>query len=122
MCRSRWCQAQAWIESAYGRGYARPPARPACHAADIQDATAEAAADAASVQGITLHAVKLPEAERGFVLLPRRRVVERSFAWATRCRRLVRDHERYAAALAGFHVIDFIGYMLKQAAERMRTA
>jgi hypothetical protein len=39
-----------------------------------------------------------------------------------RYRRLVRDHERYAATLAGFHVIAFIGYMIKQAAERMRTA
>jgi transposase len=65
-------------------------------AADIQDATrdsvrlayvdqgftGEAAADAASAEGITLHVVKLPEAKRGFVLLPRRWVVERSFAWA----------------------------------------
>jgi transposase len=43
----------------------------------------------------------LPEAKRGFVLLPRRWVVERSFAWATRCRRLVKDYERYAQTLAG---------------------
>jgi hypothetical protein len=51
------------------------------------------------------------------VLLPRRWVVERSFAWATRCRRLVKDYERFASTLAGFHVIAFVGYMLKQAAE-----
>ncbi len=31
------------------------------------------------------------------MLLPRRWVVERSFAWATRFRRLVKDYERYAA-------------------------
>ena len=104
-------------------------------AADIQDATddsvrlpyvdqgytGEAAADAASAEEITLHVVKLPEAKRGFVLLPRRWVVERSFAWATRCRRLVKDYERYATTLASFHVIAFVGYMLKHAADLMRV-
>jgi transposase len=82
-------------------------------AADIQDATGdsvglafvdqgytgETAADAAAAEGIALHVVKLPQAKRGFVLLPRRWVVERSFAWATRCRRLVKDYERYAETL-----------------------
>ena len=43
--------------------------------------------------------MKLPEAKRGFVLLPRRWVVERTFAWATRFRRLVKDYERYASTL-----------------------
>jgi transposase len=105
-------------------------------AADIQEATGDnvhlafvdqgytgqAAADAAASEGITLHVVKLPEAKRGFVLLPRRWVVERSFAWATRCRRLVKDYERYAQTLAGFHVIAFVGYMLKHAAELITGA
>jgi len=48
--------------------------------------------------------------------------VERSFAWATRCRRLVKDYERYATTLASFHVIAFVGYMLKHAAELMQSA
>ncbi len=105
-------------------------------AADIQDATGdsvrlayvdlgytgEAAADAAAAEGIALHVVKLPEAKRGFVLLPRRWVVERSFAWATRCCRLVKAYECYAATLAGFHVIAFVGYMLKHAADLMQSA
>ena len=56
-----------------------------------QGYTGRAPAEAAKEQGITLEVVKLPEAKRGFVLLPRRWVVERSFAWATRCRRLVKD-------------------------------
>jgi transposase len=51
--------------------------------------------------------VKLPTAKRGFVLLPRRWVVERSFAWMTRFRRLVRDYERVAATLAGLHFVAF---------------
>ena len=48
---------------------------------------ADPAADARR-HGIELHVVKLPEAKRGFVLLPRRWVVERSLAWAARFRRL----------------------------------
>ncbi len=49
-----------------------------------QGYTGERAANAAAGHGIALKVVKLPEAKRGFVLLPRRWVVERSFAWATR--------------------------------------
>ena len=52
-------------------------------------------------QGIELEVVKLPEAKRGFVLLPRRWVVERSFAWTARFRRLASDYERLAATLEG---------------------
>lgn len=80
------------------------------------------AADAAKTEGIALHVVKLPKAKRGFVLLPRRWVVERSFAWATRCRRLVKDYERYAETLAGLHVIASVGNMLKQVAEIIKGA
>jgi transposase len=73
------------------------------------------AAAAAEANGIELIVVKLPEAKRGFVLLPRRWVVERTFAWATRFRRLVKDYERYASTLAGLHLIAFICLMLKRA-------
>ena len=56
--------------------------------------------------------VKLPEAKHGFVLLPRRWVVERSFAWKTRFRRLVRDYERLAETAVGVHLIAFSCLML----------
>lgn len=69
--------------------------------------TGEQAAEAASEEGIRLEVVKLPDAKRGFVLLPRRWVVERSFAWATRFRRLVRDYERLPETLAGLHFVAF---------------
>jgi transposase len=81
--------------------------------------TGENAADAAKAQGVELCVVKLSEAKKGFVLLPKRWVVERSFAWATRCRRLVKDYERYAETLAGLHVVAFACLMLKRAAEFM---
>ena len=64
------------------------------------------AADA-QAQGIRLEVVKLPMAKRGFVLLPRRWVVERSFAWMARFRRLARDYERLSETLVGLHFAAF---------------
>src|SRR6476469_3134928 len=69
--------------------------------------TGERAVEAAESQSIRLEVVKLPDAKRGFILLPRRWVVERSFAWATRRRRLVRDYERLPKTLAGLHLVAF---------------
>jgi len=62
----------------------------------------------AARQGVRLIVVKLEEAKRGFVLLPRRWVVERSFAWAARFRRLGRDYERLSSSLAGLHWLAFV--------------
>jgi transposase len=70
-----------------------------------QGYTGEAAQAAAAEHGIQLEVVKHTEAKRGFVLLPRRWVVERSFAWAARFRRLARDYERLAATLGAFHFL-----------------
>lgn len=81
-----------------------------------QGYTGQKAAAAAKAHGLDLAVIKLPEAKRGFVLLPRRWVVERSFAWATRFRRLVKDYERYASTLADLHLVAFTCIMLKQAA------
>jgi transposase len=69
------------------------------------------AADAAT-HGIQLAVVKLAEAKRGFVLLPRRWVVERSFAWASRFRRLAKDYERLPEVVAGLHFLAFACLML----------
>ena len=81
-----------------------------------QGYTGEEAADAAAEQGITLKVVRLPEAKRGFVLLPRRWVVERSFGWLSRFRRLARDYERLATTLVGMHFVAFVFLLLHQAA------
>jgi len=70
---------------------------------------------AAADQGIALEVVKLPQVKRGFVLLPRRWVVERDFGWMSRFRRLARDQERLADVLKGFHLIAFSMIMWKQA-------
>jgi len=79
-----------------------------------QGYTGEKAAADAKKRGIELSVVKLPQAKRGFVLLPRRWVVERSFAWAVRFRRLAKDYERLASTLAGMHLAAFVCVMLAQ--------
>jgi transposase len=77
-----------------------------------QGYTGEAPKAAAAAQGIELEVVKLPHAKRGFVLLPRRWVVERSFAWMARFRRLARDYERLPTTLAGLHLVAFVCLMV----------
>lgn len=79
-----------------------------------QGYTGDVAAQAAADHGIELVVVKLDEAKRGFVLLPKRWVVERSFAWAARFRRLARDFERLPEVLAGLHFLAFVCLMLHQ--------
>ena len=59
-----------------------------------------------------LEVVKVPEATKGFVLLPRRWVVERSFAWATRFRRLAKDYERLPETVKSLHILAFVCLML----------
>jgi transposase len=77
-----------------------------------QGYTGQEPAAAAQAHGIRLEGVKLPEAKQGFVLLPKRWVVERDFAWATRFRRLARDYERLPEVLAGLHFVAFACLML----------
>jgi transposase len=75
----------------------------------------ERPAEEAEAHGIRLEVVKHLEAKRGFVLLPRRWVVERDFAWASRFRRLVKDYERLPTTLAGLHFVAFACLFLHRA-------
>ena len=99
-------------------------------AADVQAATGDSVelafvdqgytggqpAEDAAANGIELSVVRLSEAKRGFVLLPRRWVVERSFAWLARFRRLAKDYERLASTLRGMHLAAFAFVMLARLA------
>ena len=87
-----------------------------------QGYTGEKAAEAAEKQKIELSVVRLPGAKRGFVLLPRRWVVERSFAWLTRFRRLAKDYERLASTLKGMHLAAFAIIMLARLANWPESA
>src|SRR5512133_999918 len=79
-----------------------------------QGYTGDDPAQAAQEQGMELIVVKLPEAKKGFVLLPRRWVVERSFGWMARFRRLARDYERLPDTLAGLHYLAFAMLMAQR--------
>ncbi|CBA15743.1 putative is4 transposase (fragment) protein [Xanthomonas albilineans GPE PC73] len=87
-----------------------------------QGYTGKDPAEAAREEGIELHFVKLPEAKKGFVLLPHRWVVERSFGWLNRFRRLARDDERLPETLAGLHFVVFTILMLGNAASLLQSS
>jgi transposase len=70
-----------------------------------QGSTGAQTALQAAEAGVELIVVKRPEASKGFILLPRRWVVERSLAWLSRFRRLGRDLERWPSTLVGFHFL-----------------
>jgi transposase len=77
-----------------------------------QGYTGKDAAQEANQAGIRLTVVKHQEAKRGFVLLPRRWVVERTFGWLGRFRRLARDYERLAKTLESWHWLAFVALLL----------
>ena len=72
------------------------------------------AAKAAAKTGCwTIEIVRSPTAV-GFEILPKRWIVERTFAWLSRFRRLARDFERYARTVAAFIHLAMIRIMLKR--------
>lgn len=77
-----------------------------------QGCTGEEAEYAAAAHSIDLQAIKKHEGQAGFVLLPKRWVVERSFAWLSRFRRLGRDYERLSLSLQQLHFVVFACIML----------
>jgi transposase len=79
--------------------------------------TGEDAARQAVTHGVRLEVVKPAEPKKGFVLLPRRWVVERTFGWLGRFRRLARDYERLATTLTGWHWVAAGTLMLSRLTE-----
>jgi putative transposase len=61
-----------------------------------------------------LELVRKPAGQKGFVLLPRRWVVERTFAWLVRCRRLSRDYERLTESSEAMVHLAMIRLMLRR--------
>jgi len=62
----------------------------------------------------SLEVVKRPEGTKGFVLLAKRWVVERTHAWIGRCRRHSRDYERHTSSSAAMIQMSSLGMMLRR--------
>lgn len=73
-------------------------------------------ADLAEITNATLKIVKRPDTQKGFVPLPKRWIVERTFAWISRCRRLARDYECKITSAMAFIKLAMIRIMLRRIA------
>ena len=83
----------------------------------IADGGYQGAATAAEVMklaGIPLEIVKRSDAAKGFVVLPKRWIVERTFGWLGRCRRLAKDFENHMRSHAAFVILAMIRLMLRR--------
>ena len=65
---------------------------------------------------LELEIVARDPAAQGFVLLPRRWVVERTFAWLNLCRRLSKDYEYYPQTSEAFVYVAMIRLMTRRLA------
>lgn len=63
---------------------------------------------------IVIEIVKRSDQATGFVLLPKRWIVERTFAWLGRCRRLAKDFENLTATALAFLKLASIPLMLRR--------
>ena len=74
----------------------------------------KAATAAAKTGTWIIDIVKRLDTTIGFEVVPKRWIVERTFAWISRCRRLARDFERYARTVAAFIRLAMIRIMLRR--------
>ena len=83
----------------------------------IADGGYQGAATASEVRAqanIPLQIVKRSDAAKGFVVLPKRWIVERTFGWLGRCRRLAKDFENLSRSHAAFIILAMIRLMLRR--------
>lgn len=73
-----------------------------------------AAAVAKVIPSLSVEIVKRSDTAKGFKLLPKRWVVERSFAWFGRCRRLAKDFENLNRTALAFLRLASIRLMLRK--------
>jgi len=71
-------------------------------------------ATAALLADVEVEIVKRSDAAKGFVVLPRRWVVERTFAWLNRCRRLAKDFENRTRNALAFLQLASIRLMMRK--------
>ena len=97
------CQRFPWLELVWAdAGY---------NAHQVKDAVARS-------PGLRLEIVKRTDDIKGFVVLPRRWVVERTFSWFGRNRRLAKDYENLAQSLTAFVTLAAIQFTIRRLARR----
>jgi transposase len=83
----------------------------------LASATAAAVGEAA---GLPLEIVKRSNTAKGFIVLPKRWIVERTFGWLGRCRRLAKDFENRTRTAAAFLILALIRLMLRRIARMLK--
>ncbi|MCI1003119.1 IS5 family transposase [Ochrobactrum sp. C6C9] len=71
----------------------------------------------AHIEALAIEIVKRSDQAKGFVILPRRWIVERTFAWLNRCRRLAKDWEASIASAEAWMFIASIRRMTRRIAK-----
>jgi transposase len=67
-----------------------------------------------AMAGINVEIVKRSDQVKGFMVLPKRWVVERTFAWLNRCRRLAKDWECLNRKARAYVLLASIRFMLRR--------
>lgn len=91
----------------------------------IADGGYQGAATAAAVRTqakIPLEIVKRTDKATGFKVLPKRWIVERSFGWLGRCRRLAKDFENLTASHCAFVILAMIRIMIRRIARARQNS
>jgi putative transposase len=71
---------------------------------------------------VVLHIVEKPPDQQGFAVLPRRWVVERTFAWLGKYRRLSKDYEALTATSEAWIYVAMSHVLLRRLARRTQAA
>ena len=71
---------------------------------------------------IPLEIVKRSDTAKGFTVLPKRWIVERTFGWFGRCRRLAKDFENLSRSHAAFVILAMIRIMLQRIVRLSQTS
>ena len=74
------------------------------------------AVDLRTQYGWTVEVVERPPGTRGFQVVPKRWIVERTLAWLVKQRRLRLDYEATLAAASAFILLAMIGLMTRRLA------
>ena len=91
----------------------------------IADGGYQGAATAVAVRAearIPLEIVKRSDTAKGFTVLPKRWIVERTFGWFGRCRRLAKDFENLSRSHAAFLILAMIRIMLQRIVRLSQTS